>query len=183
MAGRGWCLTRPFRFELEAQLSDFPDTLTQQIGVLLRRETEARILAPLIDALGEAFGREEVLEIVADVVIGLARQQGAALAADYGKDADAFLETLKFWQQGGALEIDVLAQDKNTLDFDVKRCRYAEMYRALGIPELGAVLSCNRDYAMVEGFNSDATLTRDQTIMEGAPCCTFRYDFSAGKSE
>ncbi len=31
------------------------DTLTETIGVLTRREVEARILIPLIDALGEKF--------------------------------------------------------------------------------------------------------------------------------
>jgi len=38
-----------------------PDTLNSAIGVLTRRETEARILKPIIDALGERFGRDEVL--------------------------------------------------------------------------------------------------------------------------
>ncbi len=156
---------------------DFPDTLTQTIGVLTRRETEARILAPVIEAPANAFGRDKVVEIVRDVIVTLAREQGAALSAEYGDGADAFLETLQFWQKGGALEIKVLKQSEAKLDFDVTRCRYAEMYRALGIEDLGAVLSCNRDFAMVEGFNPDARLTRDQTILGGASCCTFRYDF------
>ena len=154
-----------------------PDTITQTIGVLLRRETEARILAPVIEALGAEFGRERVVEIVRDVIIGLAREQGAALAAEHGDGAVAFLETLQFWTRGGALEIEVLAQDDTRLDFDVTRCRYAEMYRALGIEDLGATLSCNRDFAMVEGFNPGARLERAQTILGGAPCCTFRYTF------
>lgn len=156
---------------------DFPDTLTQTIGVLLRRETEARILAPIIDALAEEFDRDCVVAIVRDVVVNLAQKQGAALAAEYGAGPDAFLETLAFWTKDGALEIEVLEQSDTKLDFDVKRCRYAEMYRALGIEDLGATLSCNRDYAMVEGFNPDAKLTRDQTILGGAECCTFRYKF------
>lgn len=155
----------------------FPDTLTQTIGVLLRRETEARVLAPVVDALAEAFGRDEVETIIRDVIIKLARQQGEELAAEYGDDKDAFFETLQFWTKGGALEIEVQKSDETRLDFDVKRCRYAEMYRALGIPKLGAVLSCNRDYAMVEGFNPAAKLTREQTILGGADCCTFRYEF------
>ena len=33
-----------------------PDTLNARIGVLTRREVEARLLAPLVDALGEEFG-------------------------------------------------------------------------------------------------------------------------------
>jgi hypothetical protein len=49
------------------------------------------------------------------------------------------------------------------------------MYRALGIPELGAVLSCNRDASLIEGFNPEVRFVRTQTIMQGAPCCDFRY--------
>jgi hypothetical protein len=73
------------------------------------------------------------------------------------------------------MRIDVIEQNDERFAFDVVRCRYAEMYRALGIPELGAVLSCNRDAALIEGFNPDITLTRTQTIMQGAACCDFRY--------
>jgi hypothetical protein len=40
---------------------------------------------------------------------------------------------------------------------------------------LGAVLSCNRDFALIEGFNPEVELTRTQTIMGGATCCNFRY--------
>lgn len=156
---------------------DLPDRLTQKIGVLTRRETEARIIAPLIDALCDAFGRDKVLDVLERSIRDLASQQGQDLAAEYGDDVGAFLETLEFWKQDGALEIEVLDQSDTALDFNVTRCRYAEMYRALGISDLGAILSCNRDEALIDGFNPGAKLTRDQTIMGGADCCTFRYRF------
>jgi len=35
------------------------DELTQKIGVLTRRETEARIIAPFVDALIKTFGKEK----------------------------------------------------------------------------------------------------------------------------
>ena len=158
------------------------DTLTQTIGVLLRREVEARMLAPVIDALGEEFGRDKVVEIVSKTIVELARQQGADLADQLGDDVAAFQESLKYWTQNDALKIDVLATTDTQLEFNVTRCRYAEMYRALGIAELGKTLSCNRDYALIEGFNPDASLTRDQTILSGADCCTFRYQFPAKKT-
>ena len=75
------------------------------------------------------------------------------------------------------MEINVLREETEAVDFNVERCRYAEMYRELGISELGAVLSCNRDYAMVEGFAPEATLERTQTILSGASHCDFRYTF------
>ncbi|WP_416896819.1 MAG: L-2-amino-thiazoline-4-carboxylic acid hydrolase [Minwuia sp.] len=155
-----------------------PDTLTQRIGVLARRETEARVLAPVIEALAGAFGRDQVLDIVRDTIIRIANEQGGELAEAMGGDGSGeFLDSMKYWRQDGALEIDVLEHTDAKLDFNVTRCRYAEMYRALGIPELGAILSCNRDFAFAEGFNKDAKLTRTQTILSGAGHCDFRFRF------
>ena len=154
------------------------DTLNQRIGVLTRREVEARMLAPLIDALGERFGRDEVVEVVRDTIIKLAEEQGAGLAdALGGCGSNAFNESLAYWTKDDALQLDVLQHDEAHLHFNVTRCRYSEMYRALGIPELGAVLSCNRDFALIAGFNPDATLERTQTLMQGASHCDFRYHF------
>jgi len=121
-----------------------PDNLNSEIGVLTRREAEARILKPVIDALGERFGRDEVLAVLRDTVIQVAQQQGGELAGAMGGNTlPHFAESLQYWTQDNALEIDVLSQDDETFNFNVTRCRYAELYQALGIPELGATLSCN----------------------------------------
>jgi hypothetical protein len=153
-----------------------PDTLNARIGVLTRREVEARILAPVIDALAAAFGREQVIAIVRAAIIELARKQGAALIEQMGGDSlHDFAGSLNFWTRDNALEIELLERSEDAFSFNVTRCRYAEMYNTLGIPELGAVLSCNRDFSLIEGFSSDIELTRTQTIMAGAPFCDFRY--------
>lgn len=152
------------------------DTLNERIGVLTRRETEARVLKPIIDALGETFGRAAVLEVVRRTIIQVAQEQGNQLAANMGGDSLArFADSLQYWTRDNTLEIDVLAQTDEEFAFNVTRCRYAELYRGLGMAELGAVLSCNRDYALIEGFNADVELTRTQTIMGGASHCDFRY--------
>ncbi len=152
-----------------------PDTLNE-IGVLKRREIEARIIGPFVEALATEFEREKVLSILGETIINLARQQGAERAAAMGDDSLlAFAQSAGDWRKGNALEIEVLEQNDERYSFNVTRCRYAEMYRSLGLAELGAVLSCNRDYSLVEGFNPELVLVRDQTIMKGAPCCTFRY--------
>ncbi len=69
----------------------------------------------------------------------------------------------------------MLEQTDDRLSFNVTRCRYAEMYRALGLDELGGSLSCCRDFALVEGFNPEIELERTQTLMEGATHCDFRF--------
>lgn len=161
-----------------------PDTLTQQIGVLTRREVEARILSPIIDALSARFGRDEVIEIIRETIIEIAQQQGGELARSMGGNgSQKFVDSLEHWKRDGALELDVLEQNEELLEFNVTRCRYAEMYRELGIPELGSVLSCNRDFALIKGFNKDAKLKRTQTIMDGAPHCDFRFAFRTEKTK
>ena len=152
-----------------------PDTLNE-IGVLKRREIEARILGSFVAALATEFDRDRVIAILGDTIISIARQQGAERRAAVGDDSLlAFSQSAGDWRKGNALEIEVLEQSAEHYSFNVTLCRYAEMYRSLGLTELGAVLSCNRDYSLVEGFNPEITLVREQTIMQGAPCCTFRY--------
>lgn len=156
-----------------------PSDTLNDIGVLKRREIEARIVAPLLDALGQEFGRERVLEIAADVIINIARQQGAERAAE-GDTLAHFADSTTAWRKHDALTVDILELTGERYAFNVTRCRYAEMYRALGIPELGALLSCNRDASLIEGFNPAIKLTRTQTLMQGASCCDFRYELEPG---
>ena len=150
------------------------DTLNE-VGVLKRREIEARIVAPLLERLAAEYGAG-VLDVARDVIVEVARQQGAALAAHVGGHTlPDFARSLGAWSADGALETQVVELSDSSFAFDVTRCRYAEMYRALGLEELGATLSCNRDGALIEGFNPDVELKRTQTIMSGASHCDFRF--------
>ena len=58
-----------------------------------------------------------------------------------------FISLQPLWTKGDALQIETIRKDAKHYDFNVTRCRYAEMYRAMGLAELGAILSCNRDGA------------------------------------
>jgi hypothetical protein len=146
------------------------------LPLLDQRELEARIVGPLIRAFAAEIGEERALVIVREVISGLARQSGGELAQVLGeRTLDAFAQSLGRWRENGALEIEVLEQSPRQLSFNVTRCRYAEMYRALGMADLGSSLSCQRDFALAEGFNSEIRLTRTQTIMGGAPFCDFRF--------
>jgi hypothetical protein len=146
------------------------------IGILKRREIEVRVLKPLLDAFAEEFGRERVLSIAQDVIVRIAREQGEALAARVGGCSLVhFADALKEWKKGGALQMQIVEHDEIKLGFNVTRCKYAEMYHSLGVPELGRILSCGRDFSLVEGFNPAVRLTRTQTIMEGAEHCDFRF--------
>src|SRR5262245_54072480 len=157
-------------------MSELPPDTLNEIGVLRRREIEARVLMPVLKALGAEFGDDRVFAIARDVIIDVARQQGRELAEQMGgNDLTRFASALDNWKKGDAYRMETLEETPDRLSFNVTRCRYAEMYRSLGIPEVGALLSCNRDFSLVEGFNPDIALTRTQTIMQGASHCDFRF--------
>jgi hypothetical protein len=146
------------------------------IGILVRREIEARIVGPLVKEFIKELGEEKATAIVTNTIVDLARESGRDLAKWVdGNGLEDFEKGLELWTRDNALEIEIIDRSETRFSFDVKRCRYAEMYKEIGIPKLGKVMSCARDYALIEGFNPDIKLTRTQTIMEGADYCDFRY--------
>mgnify|MGYP003341720562 CR=1 FL=1 len=152
------------------------------IPVLLRREIEARIAGPLIEAFSEKFGREETIRVASQVILELAEETGAALAQKCGGNTLKDLaEGTGQWSAGGALERDILESTENRYDFNIVRCKYAEMYKSLGLEELGFLFSCGRDGKMYGGFNSEIQFTRTQTIMQGASHCDFRLALTEGQ--
>ena len=103
-----------------------PDNLNE-IGVLKRREIEARILMPVLEALGARFGRDEVFETARRTIIDVARAQGKELASRMGGDSlGHFATALEDWKKGDAYRMDVLEQSEEKFSFNVTRCRYAE---------------------------------------------------------
>jgi hypothetical protein len=146
------------------------------IGHLQKRQIEARVLIPFITACREKFGDGPTSELVAATIRAQAAEEGAKWATRFGSDMAglrALAETV--WAGGGGLEIQVLDQTADRLAFNVTRCRYADFYKELGLEDLGSLIHCSRDHAMVAGFNDGLELTRSQTIMAGGSCCDFRF--------
>ena len=113
--------------------------------------------------------------MVRNVVTGIARRQGRELATRVGRnDLQAYGASVEPWSRNDALQLRILDQNESVLNFDVTRCRYAELYRSLGIEELGSILSCNRDATFIEGFNGEIALERKHTILQGFSAWDFR---------
>ena len=146
-------------------------------SILERRRIEAEFAKALLAAMECHMRRDDALAILREAVVEMARATGAAMAKEQGGAPDLadFAAILPRWQADDALAIEFLRSTPAQLDFNVTRCRYAEMYRELGIPELGAVLSCNRDGEFCRGYNPAIGFERSQTIMQGATHCDFRY--------
>ncbi|RXH01889.1 L-2-amino-thiazoline-4-carboxylic acid hydrolase [Bradyrhizobium zhanjiangense] len=146
------------------------------ISHLQRRKIEGRVLIPFIQVLRDRFGQSAMREVVDETIRRLAAEDGARWAATYGKTT-ASLRTVaqELWAGGGSMDVEVVSESDDHLDFNVTRCQYAAFYKELGLADLGIRVHCNRDHAMLAGFNDELELSRSQTIMEGGACCDFRF--------
>lgn len=149
----------------------------QEMPILQRRRIEAMILKHVYEVIRERSGEEEAREVIGKAVSNAAVEHGKGLADSLGRapDLEDMLAIMPLWTKDDALEIEILDADKGKLDFNVKRCRYSEMYKEMGLGHIGDLLSCNRDGDFCIGYNPDMELTRTQTIMKGASHCDFRY--------
>jgi hypothetical protein len=151
------------------------------LSMLEKRKIEAEILKEVYETLkashGEAVAKATIAESVRRSAIEQARQFAAA--APGGPSLKAFQDVMPLWTKGGALEIDVQEKTDTSFVFNVVRCRYAETYKAMGLGEIGHLLSCNRDGAFCEGYDPRLKLERSQTIMQGASHCDFKYKYEA----
>jgi hypothetical protein len=49
----------------------------------------------------------------------------------------------------------------------------------LGEPEFGALLVCEADIDIAAAGGDEVSFSRSQALMQGASCCTFRYNFNS----
>jgi L-2-amino-thiazoline-4-carboxylic acid hydrolase len=151
---------------------------TLQVPVLLKRQLQAEVIGPIYAEMVKQLGEEQAAAILDSAIRNAAVAEGRAFAskADGGTPSMAdFVKLYELWTKNGSLEIDVLEQSNTRFDFNVTRCRYAETYKAMGLGKIGHLLSCNRDAGFCQGYDPGMKLERAQTIMAGAPTCTFRY--------
>lgn len=151
--------------------------MSGEIGILARRRIQAEVIKPIYEAMKQEIGAERAQAIIGRAISADAVREGQKFAAlePEGADIESFVRLQHLWEKDNALEVEVLAADAESFDYNVSRCRYAEMYHAMGIGEIGHLLSCNRDSEFIVGYDNRVELTRTSTIMGGGSCCDFRY--------
>lgn len=146
------------------------------VPIILRREIEALYIAPFLEAFSKELGWEKTRQITVDVIKGIAAQAGrdAAIRAG-GNTMEHFVEKVHpAFSAGGVQDSEVEIRQDGTLCIDITMCKYVDMYERLGMKELGSILSCERDAALFENFNTDYRFLRTKTIMKGCDTCDFR---------
>ena len=147
------------------------------ISHVRKREIQAPVVSSIIHGFMNEFGKEKTLEVLAKIIKKDAIESGNLLSQKFngGKMNDLSNMITEVWCEDGAMEMTVIRENENEFHFDVTKCLYAEVYKNLGIEELGKCLSCERDFSFNDGFNPEIILERTKTIMEGDDICDFKY--------
>ena len=147
------------------------------ISVIEQAKIQAQVLIPLVKALQAELGEQRANELVRKTLGDLYRGYGEEFwrAKQQTGLGNAVASAFTTYARDNALDYDVIEQSQDKFEINVRACRYADFYKALGEPELGFLLICTADFATAEGFGPDVKLARTQTIMQGASFCDFRY--------
>lgn len=149
----------------------------EPLGILARRRIEAEMIKPIYDILVREIGKPRAQAVIGEAVENAAIAAGQQFAREEpaGADITSFIALQHLWEKDDALKVKVITASPERYDYDVQRCRYAEMYHKMGLGEIGHLLSCARDSQFIVGYAPDVELTRTETIMSGAARCDFRY--------
>jgi hypothetical protein len=149
------------------------------LPMLEKRRIEAGILKHVYDTLKASHGQRVAEETIANAVRASSIEQGREMASEVAgrTSMQTFIARQRLWTMGGALETRVVEATDTSYRYDVTRCRYAEMYKDMGLGEIGHLLSCQRDGTFCEGYDPNLRFKRTQTIMQGASHCDFSYTY------
>ena len=147
------------------------------VSVIEQAKIQAQVLVPLVKALQAELGEARANALVRRTLGERYRRYGEQWWRRHGSQdlGRAMAGAFDAFAAGGALDYDVIKQTPDAFEVNVTGCRYAQFYQAMGVPELGFLLTCSADFSLAEGYGAGVQLTRTQTLMQGASHCDFRY--------
>jgi L-2-amino-thiazoline-4-carboxylic acid hydrolase len=157
----------------------FTAAVHEKVSLLEQVKIQAQVLVPLIKAFRAEFGEQRANEVARKALWGWSQKLYSDIAGQLPGSPrekwqamwDAMIATV-----GNDIDLQPLKEDNRSYEFNITGCRYADFFRQLGEPELGALLLCDMDIHFIEQVGApDVELTRTQTIMKGAPYCDFRF--------
>jgi hypothetical protein len=153
---------------------------TSPTKLMARVQNAVEVLLPLLSDLRAELGTDRANTLV---YASLRRSNKEWIESLAPSEVD---DPLEVWRQTsealeaffhGDVAFETIRDNGEALDLDVFSCRYADFFRSIGEPELGAILTCELDNHIADLGRSAVTLSRKDTLMQGAKACSFRYQF------
>jgi hypothetical protein len=145
--------------------------VSEKNPILEATKIQARAVIPIVKALERELGKERAHAIVgkaiADNYVAWREKRGFVLDAHPGDDAGN--------EPAFPVETEVVEKSETAYGHNVTGCAFANYFRAIGEPEIGALMTCGVDFAAEARMRPGWEFTRTQTRMQGAPYCNFRW--------
>jgi hypothetical protein len=154
--------------------------LESQISYLNRVKAQSEVLMPVLKRLRKELGDDRANELVYGALRDWSRE--VFVEAGSKKEGSGF----EIWSAmdeeldaltGDDIEYETLREDSEAWDLNVTSCKFAQFFKELDEPELGAILTCEVDHHMAAVSQQEVHLDIDKTIMKGDKLCDFRYKF------
>ena len=148
------------------------------LTLLEKVKIQAEVLVPILRTLRSKHGTAAGNALIAEALRGWQRDLHERIAAETpgeGWSKWSGMVAAKLPALEGATEIEWQTRSRAELAFRITKCAFAEFFRALDEPELGALLTCEADIHEVDAVGFGVAFERKQTLMQGGDYCDFRY--------
>lgn len=143
----------------------------QKDPILEATKIQAKAVIPIVKAMEEELGKERAHAIV-----------GKAIAGNYvqwrdkrGFEPDSHPNSDDDNGPAFPVEKEVVENTETAYGHNITGCAFADYFRKIGEPEIGALMTCGVDFAAEEHMRPGWEFTRTQTRMQGAAHCDFRW--------
>ena len=137
---------------------------------------QSRVVIPIVKALEKEIGKERAHAIVgqaiADAYVAHRERRGFEANSHPRTEHDSGMEF--------PVEREVVTDSETDYGYNITGCQFAEYFRSIGEPEIGALMTCGVDFAAEDLIRPDWQFERTQTRMQGASHCDFRWRKDAG---
>lgn len=142
-------------------------------SILDATRIQARAVIPIVKALEAEIGKARAHAVVGKAIAGAYvdwRDKLGFEADTHPGDAEREGREPDF-----PVEKEVVENTADAYGHNITRCAFADYFRSIGEPEVGALMCCGVDFAAEAHMRPGWEFSRTQTQMEGAKFCDFRW--------
>ena len=141
-----------------------------EISILDAIKIQARALIPVVKALEAELGKERAHQLVGRAIAESYARFRSGRSAERNTHPRADSDAVVF-----PVVSEVVEDTEESYGIDIRACEFADYFREIGEPEIGALLTCSVDFAVNRELRPDWEFRRTQTRMKGAEFCDFRW--------
>ena len=140
-------------------------------SVLKAMKIQSRVGIPIVRQLEKEIGKKRAHAIVGKAIAGA--------YVDYRKTksfvANSHPRVEQEVDSSFPLEREVVDNTDETHGYNIACCKFAEFFRQIGEPEIGALMTCGVDFAAADLIRPEWEFGRTQTRKQGASHCDFLW--------